>query len=379
MSVERRGKRWRVRWREGNQGHSRTFDRKHDAVQFEAEIRRRRQLGTLASLVSGRETLDEFFRESWEPRAKPRLADRTWRDYQYYYRELVGPHLGGLYLDQLNVESLSRWQADMLATHGAGTVRHTYQFLAALLEDAFKTERIPRNPMRLIDIPRVQHRDRPPTPSPLVTEKLRVAAREMAPNAALAIRNPLLISLMGYAGLRPEEARGLLWGDIRSRTLFIQRALVRGGYADTKTHARRSVKLLDALFDDLEKARRQLPGTPDLSDPILQGRKGEALSENAYETWTSRNFHQYRDRIGAPGIVPYDLRHAFASLLLHEGRSVIYVAKQLGHDPQMTLSIYGHVIEELEDQPRLSANDAIKQARADIEMYELPDADDESD
>jgi integrase len=28
----------------------------------------------------------------------------------------------------------------------------------------------------------------------------------------------------------------------------------------------------------------------------------------------------------------YDLRHSFASLLLHEGRSVIYVARQLGHD-----------------------------------------------
>ena len=28
---------------------------------------------------------------------------------------------------------------------------------------------------------------------------------------------------------------------------------------------------------------------------------------------------------------PYDLRHSFASLLLHEGRRVIYVARQLGH------------------------------------------------
>ena len=27
---------------------------------------------------------------------------------------------------------------------------------------------------------------------------------------------------------------------------------------------------------------------------------------------------------------PYNLRHSFASLLLHEGRSVIYVARQLG-------------------------------------------------
>ena len=34
-----------------------------------------------------------------------------------------------------------------------------------------------------------------------------------------------------------------------------------------------------------------------------------------------------------------------ASLLLHEGRSVIYVARQLGHDARLTLTRYGHVID----------------------------------
>jgi hypothetical protein len=31
----------------------------------------------------------------------------------------------------------------------------------------------------------------------------------------------------------------------------------------------------------------------------------------------------------------------FASLLLHEGRSVIYVARQLGHDARLTLTRMG--------------------------------------
>ena len=59
----------------------------------------------------------------------------------------------------------------------------------------------------------------------------------------------------------------------------------------------------------------------------------------------------------------YDLRHSFASLLLHEGRDVIYVARQLGHGAELTLRTYGHVIEELEDSPRLPAEEAIRQAR----------------
>jgi integrase len=50
---------------------------------------------------------------------------------------------------------------------------------------------------------------------------------------------------------------------------------------------------------------------------------------------------------------PYDLRHYFASLLIHEGRhSVIDIAAQLGHDATMTLSTYAHVVAELRDAPR---------------------------
>ena len=65
---------------------------------------------------------------------------------------------------------------------------------------------------------------------------------------------------------------------------------------------------------------------------------------------------------------PYDLRHSVASLLLHEGRSAIYVARQLGHSANETNRTYGHVIEELEEAPRISAKDAIAQARARKEL-----------
>jgi hypothetical protein len=42
---------------------------------------------------------------------------------------------------------------------------------------------------------------------------------------------------------------------------------------------------------------------------------------------------------------------------------VIYVAAQLGHGAQLTTSTYGHVIEEFEDAPRLTAETAIREAR----------------
>jgi hypothetical protein len=51
---------------------------------------------------------------------------------------------------------------------------------------------------------------------------------------------------------------------------------------------------------------------------------------------------------------------------LHEGRSVIYVARQLGHNARYTLGTYGHVIDDLDDQPRISAEDATRDARSTI-------------
>ena len=48
----------------------------------------------------------------------------------------------------------------------------------------------------------------------------------------------------------------------------------------------------------------------------------------------------------------------------HSVRCIRYfVARQLGHDARLTLSRYGHVIDELEDAPRLEAEVAIEMAR----------------
>ena len=68
-------------------------------------------------------------------------------------------------------------------------------------------------------------------------------------------------------------------------------------------------------------------------------------------------------RRGVEHATPYYLRHSFASLLLWEGKSAVYVARQLGHDANLTNGTCGHVIEELEDAPKVSAEDAIRAAR----------------
>lgn len=96
---------------------------------------------------------------------------------------------------------------------------------------------------------------------------------------------------------------------------------------------------------------------------MFPGHDDNAWSLPAYQSWRRRAFRRAAEAAGVEHTTPYALRHSFASLLLHEGRSVIYVARQLGHDARLTLSRYGHVIDELDDQPRIDAETAIQEAR----------------
>ncbi len=91
---------------------------------------------------------------------------------------------------------------------------------------------------------------------------------------------------------------------------------------------------------------------------------GDELGAKSFNIWRGATFVPALKAAVLNHARPYDLRHSFASLLLHEGRSVIYVARQLGHSATMTLETYGHVIDELAEQPRITAERAIRSARA---------------
>ena len=60
---------------------------------------------------------------------------------------------------------------------------------------------------------------------------------------------------------------------------------------------------------------------------------------------------------------PYDLRHSFASLLIHEGRSLTDVAAQLGDSVTVAGDVYAHVFAEVEEMLREPAVEAIERAR----------------
>ena len=359
MTIEKRiladgAVRWRVRWRQGGSHRSRVFDRKGDAQNFAAELRRRSQIGTLAMLDSGRITLAEYVSGTWAKAYAPNLAPSTRIRYGHIYDKHILPELGQLALREITPEVIARWQAARLAGGGGPVaVREALKLLGSILQRAVEAQHIESNPVRSVRRAPLPHKPEVRPLAPITIERMRVASSP---------RNATLLSVLAYAGLRPGEAIALRWGDVRDKTLLIERAISLGVEKDTKTAAHRTVRLLAPLAADLREWRLR-SGRPPEAALIFPSRKSTPWSDAAYRSWRRRAFRRALKAAGVERARPYDLRHSFASLLLHEGASVIKVARQLGHDARLTLSTYGHVIDELEGQPHLDAQLAIDAAR----------------
>ena len=351
----------RARWRQDGRNRARTFSTKRDALDFEAERRRAARAGLLAQLDAGTETLDEYIRDTWVPTYSRSLAPKTRRHYVGLYDHHISPFLGGVPLRDLTSERIARWQADRI-NDGAGpvAVRHALDLLGAIVQRAVEGRRLQTNQVRLVRKVRAPRRDEVRPLAPETVERMRSAT--LTGSGSQPLRDATLLSVLAYAGLRPGEALGLRWGDVRDGTILVQRSISLGQEADTKTRQHRIVRLLAPLRSDLAEWRLAAGRPPD-DALVFPAEDGSPWSEAAYQSWRRRSFARALAAVGVKAARPYDLRHSFASLLLHEGRSVIYVARQLGHDARLTLTRYGHVIEELEDQPRLAAEDAIRAAR----------------
>jgi integrase len=67
---------------------------------------------------------------------------------------------------------------------------------------------------------------------------------------------------------------------------------------------------------------------------------------------TQGTFSAAKLAAGLPTARAYDLRHSFVSLLIHEGQSILDVARQTGHSPQTCLRDYGHLFDEFDPAKR---------------------------
>ena len=163
---------------------------------------------------------------------------------------------------------------------GEATVGKALTILSGMFRCAVNWDRVDRNPMREIRIPQPKRtrlvRPLPPQTVEAIRQALLVEEREL---------DATLVSVLAYAGLRPQEARGLQWGDVGLRTLRVERAAAGSTIKSTKTEELRTVGLVPPLADDLKRWREASGNPPELRVGIPEpGRRavdGESLAQLA--------------------------------------------------------------------------------------------------
>jgi integrase len=149
-------------------------------------------------------------------------------------------------------------------------------------------------------------------------------------------------------GMRLGELLGLQWGDLDWNSNFIQveRSFRHGRVTKTKTSKARRVDMSDQLRAELWRLYTQRK-----EEGLKEGR-GEpiAIIFHTDGHYTAQNsIRNVWKRILTKAKMSHrrihDTRHTFASLLLSNGETPVYVKEQLGHSSiQMTVDIYGHLI-----------------------------------
>jgi len=296
--------------------------------------------------------------EAWTPAMKPG------------YRALVAgviethlvPFFGSKDLRLLREEDLLRYvSAKLEAGLAPATIRRHLASLQRVLSIAHREAKIPRNPasqlgelMRRVE--RVAAHEAPEAEAWTREEvaALLAVAREFEPRFA-----PLLHFLLA-TGCRRGEALGLKWEDIdfaRSRVM-IRRAITSGQLATPKSGKGRAVAMPPALAGelfDLLAVREREAATgrvtqlgSEAPEWVFCSLAGTHLDERN----VTRSWSRIRRRAAKLGVRPLKLhaaRHTYASLALAAGKSIRWVAAQLGHaSAAFTLRTYAHAMPEEE-------------------------------
>ena len=337
MSIHKRpdrGGKWQVKYKIAGHQRSRMFDRKQDAITFDADIKRRRALGARLAAELDREdiTVLDYVRGPWRahaatlaqptrastmgPDQAPDRAARRAADRDRRARGRCPP--AALCSARCDVE------------HGPRGDRE----LSGILQIATEHGYIPANPARAVRNVPADHADEIRPLTPVELERLITS---------LAGRDRAIALLGGHLGMRPLEARLAPWDAFDGDTLTV-------GRSRTKAAARRArvIRVPAITARELKAWKLQSGGRG--SDPII----GE-MSPNAVKLWGRRKLPS--------GVRLYDLRHAHASACHYVTTlSVPEICRRLGHSEQTHFKHYAHVIDELSGQRYASLDELLDAA-----------------
>ena len=345
----------------------RTFESLTDVVDFQAKHRsaKRWRPEELRQEQGGRATLGEFFAEWWKAHAVVELKRSTLAVYRCLWHAHVEPRLGAVALRDIDARRVVAFRGELLtAGIGVHSVVKTMSMLQRVFGDAVEYGDVAFNPFKAVRKPtKGPSREARPL-TPLQVERLAgdLDARGYAMSA-------VMVRVMAYTGVRPQEALALHWYAVRDRTLLVELANADGELDRLKNRKRsrkrsRTVDLMRPVIEDLAEWRATTPHPADSDLVFPHEALGGLWLEEHYKTWRRRIYVPSAENVGLPTPRPYDLRHTFASLLIAEKKlSIVEVSEQLGDKTSTVLDVYTHVMREWRHRTGIDVAREIQRAR----------------
>ena len=331
-----------------------TFDTKRAAEDALSIVLRESRSATRPSVDS--QITFAAYSERWLKLVEPSLKTRSVVVYRQRLAHLL-PVFGSLKVRTIDRGRVKKFLSEKATTHHPSTVRALRIILGAILDSAEDDGVIVHNPAR--KLPK-QFRFAPNKRAQ--QEDCKAFTREQAQTFLAHCTTPFdrTYFLTGFrTGLRTGELIGLQWTDLDlhpdRRTARIERAVSDDGNSvDTpKSGFGRSIDLTPQLCDALrrwktELQKRALASGEAFSPWVFPYQPGRGSRRPGYsghlipETMRGRFDRILKRAELAPHFHPHCMRHTYATLLLSDGVSPVYVQQQLGHASiQITVDRYG--------------------------------------
>ncbi|MEV2279230.1 site-specific integrase [Nocardiopsis sp. NPDC049922] len=369
-----KGKRYLAVWTDPNgDERSRAFERKRDADRHGASMETDRNRGDYLDPDAGKVLFGDLAKR-WFTSLMVDPASEI--HYEGVYRRHVAPVFDQRMVKSIKPSDIAALVRSVHDAHSPSTAATALLVVRGVLEIAEADGSIKRNPARskIVRQPKWQGRE------VQVWSDAQVNALVMDHSEGLRA----VPVIAAGCGQRQGEIFGLGLEDLdfEGEVIHVRRQLKKLGerfvFSLPKNDKTRTVPMPLWVAEALKKHIAAYPPRPyTLPWETLRGRPHTVdllfrWSDDLHVRARTYGEQVWKPALVAAGIIPeptkdkrgrrrystsrkegiHQLRHYYASVQLHEGVSVVALASYLGHDPKVTLSIYGHMLPSSDDLAR---------------------------
>ncbi|MET7705455.1 site-specific integrase [Micromonospora sp. NPDC005413] len=347
---------YRARWRDlSGKEHAKHFTKKRDADAWLAIVEGDKLRGQYID-PTDRTTVAQYARR-WAA-ARPHNPRTVRRVDSLIRTHIEGTSIGTRRLVQVLPSDAQAWVTDRSQGLSPSTLRLLVSLVRSIYTSAQHDRLVGSSPFAArLTMPESQQK----RVVPLTVEQVHDLAAAMPP------RNRAMVLTQAGLGLRIGELLALRLADVdfAGKVVRVETQIAPGERTRTapKTAwSERTVPLPAPVAEALTAHVAAFP--PPADGTVFTTRFGQPYRHDYYGT---RIFQAAVAASGLPdGTTPHDLRHHYASVLLHAGESVVAVAERLGHkNAKLVLSTYGHLMPDSEERTRKAVENAWRKGSAD--------------